>query len=753
MRVLILMPDHKHNLEFWRKAFQLAPAIAWLVEATTNNLELLTSHEQLSYFDFVKSQANLTDWLQSVHEADRPRLQAAYAQSWAQTAIWEIEYRVYDSQHQTHWVRERVMLLPQANGTSTRLSLILSLDKEKSLALALERSVERFKLVTNNYAVGILHLGTDWRPLDANPAMLRLLEVNTLDEIKETTGENYIAPEYHERLHAERAKRRMGISSNYEVEIVGKHGARRNVMIGAIPLSEQGKFSGSIATYTDITEQKQTEHELQEKNIQYVAVLKALRQGVVIIERSGTITEFSPLARYLLDKSKFEFPSIFPIPPGWIIRDQHGRELKGEELPGAVTLRTGNPCHDVLIELNRPDGSSVWITVNSEPLLRNGESLPYATAVCFQEITELKKSHDKLEVSVSELRRFLDSIPDLLFLMTSEGKIVDYRAPDPSKLFMAPEKFLNQRCIDILPDPIATRITTIIHDALLTGTSQSTTYSGAPYYPEIFFEARATSLDGTLVLVIVRDITDSLKAQEREREHQQQLTHLSRLNSLGQMVAGISHEVNQPLQVIANYASTLLNNYNSETLPTTEEIKNLLEAMRNQAYRAGEIVKRFRNFSSPVSRQSTVTAGEIVHETLELLKYELKQREVNVKLTMPSDDPIIVVDRIQIQQILVNLIFNACDAMLSKSPEQKKIDISVAVSNSHLVIEVSDYGTGIANIPEDQLFTTFYTTKKHGIGMGLAISRTIAEAHGGRISAHNNAHGGATFTLEIPLPH
>jgi two-component system sensor kinase FixL len=496
----------------------------------------------------------------------------------------------------------------------------------------------------------------------------------------------------------------------------------------------------------------QAEWALRVQVERYQRVLAALGEGLVVVSHTGVLTEFNPRAEELMRKSNHEFKSIFPVPADWSLRDVNGCELSGEQLPAGITLRTGKPCRNVLLNMTRPDGSKVWLSVNTEPLVHEGETAPYAVVVSFHDITEIKQAHDILRTREEHLARLLDAIPDMLFVVNTRGDIIDYRAPKPDQLFLSPEQFLGKPFTESLPPHISEPLQRTIDEAISTNQITSFSYSGDPYLPYRFFEARAAVIDEDRIMLIVRDITPDRAEEVREVQSQKQLAHTARLSALGEMVAGISHEINQPLHAIGNFASALLNEFESGSDPSREKIVKRLDEIRRQSYRAGEIVKRFKQFSSPASRRSSILASELVSETLELLQSELRHREVRVDVEDHAPKQLFIADRVQLQQVLVNFILNACDAMEKLPPRDRQILIRVAKRDYAIRIETTDNGVGLPDVSMEQLFTSFFTTKEKGLGMGLAISRSILEAHGGRIYATNNPTRGATFVMEIPLP-
>lgn len=259
--------------------------------------------------------------------------------------------------------------------------------------------------------------------------------------------------------------------------------------------------------------------------------------------------------------------------------------------------------------------------------------------------------------------------------------------------------------------------------------------------------------DGNLAGTIITCVDVSLlrQAEEALQQQQQERAHLSRLSALGAMVAGISHEINQPLHAIANFAAASLNVLEAGKPEATEQIRQWLQKIAQQAFRASEIVKRFRQFSSPAAHITEATVGELLGEAVELAQAELRRRNVKVEVNNEAADQRFAGDHIQIQQVLLNFLVNAAEA-LERNPEQeRRIVVTARMVEGNLLCEVLDNGlSGLPDVPGPQLFDSFYTTKSSGLGLGLAISRTIIESHGGRIWARPNAPQGAVFGFEIP---
>jgi PAS domain S-box-containing protein len=252
-------------------------------------------------------------------------------------------------------------------------------------------------------------------------------------------------------------------------------------------------------------------------------------------------------------------------------------------------------------------------------------------------------------------------------------------------------------------------------------------------------------------LPMAEDITARKTGEETLYRMHAQLAHVARLSTMGEMVAGIAHEVNQPLYSILNYAKACGNMLAREN-PPLAELRQWNEEIAAAAARAGEILRRVRDFvrRGELHRAPT-NINDLIHDALGMLAFEFRRRKIAVELELAGDLPPVALDRVQIQQVLVNLLRNACDAM--ENPTKRRGQISVDTSNGDgfVTIAVADDGPGLPPDEGLQLFEPFVTTKPDGLGMGLAISRSIVESHGGRIWAASNVDGGATFRFTLPV--
>jgi len=250
---------------------------------------------------------------------------------------------------------------------------------------------------------------------------------------------------------------------------------------------------------------------------------------------------------------------------------------------------------------------------------------------------------------------------------------------------------------------------------------------------------------------IARDITQQKRAAEQTRLRDAELAHLSRVSTMGNIAAGLAHELGQPLGAIMNYAGVCMNLARTSPPPTEKFVAALGEVM-NEARRAGAIISRLREFvRKQTPRCAPVNVNELVRKSIALLNFELRHANIKFDLRLAAELPLALADDIQVEQVLVNLIYNAMQAMEEMPVSQRNLIIQTEVpADAFVQVSVIDSGKGMCKEDFDRLFEPFFTTKPQGLGIGLNISRSIVASHGGRMLAKLNPAGGMRFTFALP---
>ncbi len=262
------------------------------------------------------------------------------------------------------------------------------------------------------------------------------------------------------------------------------------------------------------------------------------------------------------------------------------------------------------------------------------------------------------------------------------------------------------------------------------------------------------SADGTVRLILgaSNDVTDRRQAEEVSRQRQEQLVFVTRQAMLGEFASGLAHELNQPLMAAVNYSQAAIRRLKHDDW-SRDELTDCLNKVSQQTLLAGEIIKRLRRLvTKKPSEQTDTDVAEMIRETLDMIRPMADRSDVSVRCDIAGELPSVRADRVQLQQVLLNLIRNGLESMQTTDPRDRWLLVTAQQANETAVeISVCDHGTGCDVKHIDRVFEPFFTTKEDGLGMGLPISRSIVEAHGGRIVAQPNRTQGLTFRFTLPL--
>ncbi|HEY1501844.1 MAG TPA: ATP-binding protein [Acidobacteriaceae bacterium] len=251
---------------------------------------------------------------------------------------------------------------------------------------------------------------------------------------------------------------------------------------------------------------------------------------------------------------------------------------------------------------------------------------------------------------------------------------------------------------------------------------------------------------------IARDMRQKEKVAQALQEARAELAHIARVNTLGQLITAIAHEISQPLSAVVNSGLAGLN-WLRHSPPNLEEARDSFEAILREGHRGADVLNRIRNLAKRgPPRFEPVNLPQLVGDVILLTREDLERHGIRVEIELEPDIPAIVGDPVQLQQVLLNLILNAVDAMSQRPAGDRDLRLTLTRQSKHtVVIGVQDSGTGFDPGSADRLFAPFFTTKPGGLGMGLTISRSIVEAHGGRLWAAPNPAGGTVFYFSLPL--
>ena len=252
------------------------------------------------------------------------------------------------------------------------------------------------------------------------------------------------------------------------------------------------------------------------------------------------------------------------------------------------------------------------------------------------------------------------------------------------------------------------------------------------------------------VLQINTDITERKRAAENLVSMQNQLAHMARVTTMGELAASIAHEINQPLAAVVTNGSACLR-WMTLAEPNLDEARAAATAIVQQGKRASDIIARIRAFMTKSPPQmSRLEINGLVREVLNLIDHEVQRNKVVLRAELAGDVAVVVGDRVQLQQVVLNLVMNAVEATCAAAESPKEVLVTSRNDTGQVIVAIQDSGVGVDPENLDQLFNPFFTTKPHGMGMGLAISRSTIQSHGGRLWAASNPGRGATFQFTLP---
>lgn len=483
----------------------------------------------------------------------------------------------------------------------------------------------------------------------------------------------------------------------------------------------------------------------------YEGLISAAVDGVILIDHRGLIEVFNPAAERIF---------------GYAADEVKGRNISILMPPSDATR------HDAHLHQYEQTGVRRIIGIGRELLgrRRNGDQFPMDLSVgevassegrkyvgFIRDLTQRKRMEDIIRAREDELREVVDNVPIGIFTAELPG-IIQAGNPALRRLLKYEAgELAGMSFIHLLSGEDYRQLTAMVTDL--------THGMGSERMAELRMRRRDdVVLDvslhiglveraGTTPLIVgmVIDRTEKVRSEEVARQAREHLAHVGRLTTLGEMASAIAHEINQPLTAIANHAQAARRLVAMPDL----DVATLQEActqIAEQALRAGQVVRRIRAFvTKRESRKELANLNEIVRSVLELAAGDAREAGVRIDLRLESPPPTVLVDPVQLQQVCLNLIRNAIDAMRDNEHEARLIEIGSRIQDGQHLLTFDDRGPGVTQHARDRLFHPFFTTKSDGMGMGLSISQSIVAAHGGTLKYETNGHGGARFVIAMPI--
>jgi PAS domain S-box-containing protein len=524
----------------------------------------------------------------------------------------------------------------------------------------------------------------------------------------------------------------------------------------------QGRPARLIGTCQDITERKRAETAV----LRFAAIVESSDDAIISKDLNGVITSWNAGARRTFGFTEAEAvgqPITIIIPP----------ELLDEESRILQRLRAGEHIEHYETSRVTKQGKRVDVSLTISPM-KDSEGRVVGASKIARDITERKQTEEALQRSeaeanarADELAVILDAVPGMALITRDPsgqkitgsrvayellrlpyGANISKSAPEgeqPSTFRvvrdgqeLAPSELPVQKAAATGQEVRESEVTLLFDD----GTSRDIFGNAAPLLDR---EGKVRGAIGVFV-----DITEHKRAEQALQESQAALARVARIVTMGELTASIAHEINQPLAAVATNASASLH-WLAVQPPNLVEAREAMANAMKEANRASGVIARIRTLLKKASPElRPVDMNEVIREVLALVRSELIRGGVTAKMKLATGLPAVLGDRVQLQQVVLNLIMNAIDAMITISDRPRTLLIKSAKEAEGVLVQVQDSGKGLDPQHSDRMFESFFTTKPEGIGIGLSISSSIVEAHGGSLSAKPGASYGATFEFTLP---
>ena len=624
------------------------------------------------------------------------------------------------------------------------------LRKEKEAA---EEAKKNWEMTFNTVPDPVMLLDLEQRVVQANEATATLLDAEMAEilgkhcyELMHETDEPHKGCPFQQMLRTNKEARRDVWEPRLE---------KTFDVITAPVRDTEGGMRGAVHTVRDVTARLAAEKSLKEREELYRSVVTAMAEGVVVQGADSTIVACNESAERILGRSRKEMTGRTSLDPCWQTIHENGEPFPGEMHPAMVTLRTGQRQSNVIMGIRQGNGERKWISVNCEPIFRNGKKAPEATVTTFADITLRKNAEDAAREASEYARNLIEASVDPLVTISREGKITDVNHATEMVTGVDREKLIGSDFSEYFTEPKKARegyeevfAKGEVKDYPLairhsTGRVTEVLYNATVYRNE------KGEVEG--VFAAARDITEQKRLEE-------QLLASQKMEVVGRLAGGMAHEFNNILAIILGNVEMA-----EELFPREDSLSKFLTAIERAAGRAARLTRQLLAFSRKQVLQPVVlNLNDTVVELSKMVR-RLIPENIEVSLNLGVDLGMVRVDPMQVDQVLVNLVLNARDAM----PQGGKLTVSTAnaelsggwghspdsvIPGKYVMIAIADTGIGMDEETKAHIFEPFFTTKAPGMGTGLGLSIIdgIVKQSGGYVWVYSELGKGTIFKVYLP---
>ena len=684
-------------------------------------------------------------WLNLIHPEDRSKVAEAAATALGGGPRYDVEYRVIRPDGAVRIVHSRGDVTWDENRKPLRQFGVLQDITELRLAEQEVRASEaRFRTFVDHATDAFFLLDDELRVVDVNRNACDSLGYSREELVGMHPRDFDVGLD---EASIERLRQRIAAEETliFETRHRRKDGRSFPVEISATQFEPGGRL---LCLVRDITERKRSEDALRASEerfrtlvqFSFDAYWETDAQHRFIRQEFAEGLSDAPAPGSEIGKTRWEVPYLEPGEEAW----RRHRE----------TLDAHLPFRDFELARPTPDGGKRYVSVSGMPMFdEKGHFVGYRGVG--RHITERKQAEIAIRESEQRFRTLFEKANDAIFLENESDEIIEANERACALLGYSREELLKMKVSDLQAPEVRDQGEGLLRRELErhggdTFESVDLHRSGRRVVVEvtntpIFDHGRK------LVLSVVRDVTERRRAAEALQQMQEQLAHANRVATMGQLTASIAHEIAQPIGAVYNRANAALNFLNRDP-PDLEEVREAISRIGDAAERAREIIGGIRDqVKKSPSRKDVFDLNRAIEEVLPLASNAITKDAIAVQTEFARDLPLLHGDRVQLQQVALNLILNALEAMRSTSNPLRDLRIRTEANEAgDVLVSVCDTGPGITSEHLERIFEPFFTTKPGGMGIGLSICRSIIEAHGGSLWAGANQPRGTTIQFTLP---
>lgn len=743
----------------YRALIEVSPQMVWITDAQGRNTYV--NRECADFFGWPLERLLGDGWTTALHPDDRERVLAAWAEAVESGRDYEVEFRLRrgaDGSYRWILVRGRP-LRDQDGGIEGWIGIGMNIDDRRRTETMLRELIEALGVAVYTtdaagrltyYNEAAVHLW-GWRPPLGDARWCGFWRLYWPDG----------RPMRHEDCPMSQALRENRPIRSAEAVAERPDGSRVPFAPYPMPLrNEAGQVVGGVNVLVDLTERKAAEQALAESEARLRLALEAGHHAFWELDIAT-----GKVVRAPFHDEIFGYPVTLPE---WSYRAFLGHVLPEDraqvETAYRAAIEDGSDPHLEFRIRRAGDGRICWIELHGR-VHQDAEGQAVRLHGVLRDITDRKRTEAALREKEARMRSILETVPDAMVVFDEQGRIESCSATAETLFGYAAGQIVSQDITALIPDlPLELRGThpasTVPGWARERGATSppptgrrkdGSTFPVELAIGEVRLEARR------LFTGFVRDLTERQATEARLQDLQAELLHITRVSAAGEMASALAHELNQPLTAVAitiGAAQAMLEMVAPDATDMAAGIHEAMDFAAEQALRAGQIVRRLGNFVARGEADKRLEdLGRLIEETSSLTLVGARERGVQVAFRLDPGLPSVIVDRIQIQQVLHNLMRNAIEALTAEGSNagRRELVLSASLAGRDAVqVSISDTGPGIAPEVADRLFETFVSSKPGGMGVGLSISRSIIEAHGGRLWVEPNPEGGAVFRFTLP---